>query len=53
MSVSRAAPATTTPRANSVRLTASEREMAQMMGMTNEEYAKNKLMLIKEGKLPN
>ena len=34
-----------------VRLTSEEREMAQMMGMTNEEYAKNKLDLKKEGKL--
>ena len=34
-----------------VRLTAQEREMASMMGMTVEEYAKNKLALQKEGKL--
>jgi len=27
--------------------------MAQMMGMTDQEYAKNKVLLIKEGKLPN
>jgi len=48
--VSRSTPSAT-PRANAVRLTATEREMAQMMGMTNEEYAKNKLVLIREGKL--
>lgn len=38
-------------RPNVVRLTAAEREMASMMGMTDQEYAKNKLALIKEGKL--
>ena len=38
-------------RPNTVRLTAAEREMAGMMGMTVEEYAKNKLALQKEGKL--
>lgn len=38
-------------RPNTVRLTAQEREMASMMGMTVEEYAKNKLALQKEGKL--
>ena len=36
---------------NVVRLTAEEREMAQMMKMTPEEYAKNKLALKKEGRL--
>lgn len=36
---------------NVVRLSAQEREMAQMMGMTAEEYARNKLALIKDGKL--
>lgn len=36
---------------NVVRLSADEREMAKMMGMTAEEYAKNKLALIKDGKL--
>lgn len=36
---------------NVVRLSADEREMAQMMGMTAEEYARNKLALIKDGKL--
>jgi hypothetical protein len=38
-------------RSNVVRLTAEEREMAEMMGMTDQEYAKNKVMLQKEGKL--
>ena len=38
-------------RPNVVRLTAAEREMAQMMGMTDQEYAKNKLALQREGKL--
>lgn len=36
---------------NRVRLTSDEREMASMMGMTDQEYAKNKLQLQKEGKL--
>lgn len=36
---------------NVVRLTAEEREMAEMMRMTPEEYAKNKLALKKEGRL--
>ena len=38
-------------RTNVVRLTAAEREMADMMGMKPEEYAKNKIALQKEGKL--
>ncbi len=38
-------------RTNVVRLTAAEREMAEMMGMKPEEYAKNKIALQKEGKL--
>ena len=38
-------------RPNVVRLTAEEREMAQMMGMTDKEYALNKVALQKEGKL--
>lgn len=38
-------------RPNVVRLTAAEREMAQMMGMSDQEYAKNKLALQREGKL--
>ena len=36
---------------NTVTLTREEREMASIMGMTPEEYAKNKLALKKEGKL--
>lgn len=36
---------------NTVTLTREEREMAGIMGMTPEEYAKNKLALKKEGKL--
>ena len=36
---------------NVVRLTSQEREMASMMGMTDKEYAKNKIALQKEGKL--
>jgi phage I-like protein len=32
-------------------LTSAEREMAQMMGMSDQEYAKNKLALQREGKL--
>ena len=36
---------------NRVTLTAAEREMASMMGMTPEEYGRNKLNLQKEGKL--
>jgi hypothetical protein len=36
---------------NRVTLTAAEREMASMMGMTPEEYGRNKLTLQKEGKL--
>jgi hypothetical protein len=43
----------TSPGRPIVRLNSAEREMAQMMGMTDQEYAKNKLLLIKEGKLPN
>jgi phage I-like protein len=36
---------------NVVRLTAEQKEMAQMMGLKPEEYAKNMLDLKKEGKL--
>lgn len=36
---------------NTVTLTREEREMASIMGMTPEEYAKNKVALKKEGKL--
>lgn len=49
--VSRSAPNNSGNRPNVVRLSKDEREMAQMMGMTNEEYAKNKLALEREGKL--
>ena len=38
-------------RQNVVRLTSAEREMAQMMGMSDQDYAKNKLALQREGKL--
>lgn len=38
-------------RPNVVRLSAQEREMAQMVGQTPEEYARNKLALIKAGKI--
>ena len=38
-------------RENVVRLTAAEREMAELMGMKPEEYARNKIALKKEGKL--
>lgn len=41
----------TSNRPNTVRLTSAEREMAQMMGMSDQEYAKNKLALQREGKL--
>ena len=52
-----AAPVSRTPtnssgtRPNVVRLTSEQREMAQMMGMTDQEYAKNLLALEKEGKI--
>jgi len=36
---------------NVVRLTAAEREMAQMMGMSDRDYALNKIALQREGKL--
>lgn len=42
-------PGTTNP--NKVRLSSAEVEMAEMMGMSPEEYAKNKLALKKEGRL--
>ena len=41
----------TNSRPNVVRLSAEEREMAQMMGQSPEEYARNKLALIKAGKI--
>jgi len=40
-------------RPNVVRLTRAEAETAQMLGMTEKEYAQHKLALQKEGKLPN
>jgi hypothetical protein len=43
--------ADTSGRNNVVRLTADEREMARNMGMTEQEYAKNKLALQREGRL--
>ena len=49
--VSRTAMNNSGTRPNVVRLSREEREMAQMMGMTAEEYAKNKLALEREGKL--
>ncbi len=36
---------------NVVRLTAAEREAASDMGMSEQEYAKQKMILVKEGKL--
>jgi hypothetical protein len=48
VSRSGAAPGT---RPNTVRLTAQQIEMAEMMGMSPQEYAKNLLALQKEGKL--
>jgi hypothetical protein len=38
-------------RPNVVRLTAAEREIAQMMGMDEKDYARNKLALQREGKM--
>jgi hypothetical protein len=38
-------------RPNVVKLTSEEREMAQMMGMTDKQYAENKLKLIQEGRM--
>ncbi len=38
-------------RPTTMRLTADEVEMAEMMGMTKEEYARNKLALEREGKI--
>lgn len=49
--VSRSGTAGTGNRPNVVRLNAEERDMAQRMGMTDQEYAKNKLALQREGKL--
>jgi hypothetical protein len=49
--VSRSPTTNSGTRPNVVRLNAQEREMASMMGMTDQEYARNKAALIKEGKL--
>ena len=49
--VSRSPTTNSGTRPNVIRLTAAEREMADMMGMTDQEYARNKAALIKEGKL--
>ena len=40
-----------TNRPNVVRLTREQREMADMMGMKPEDYAKNMMALKKEGKI--
>jgi hypothetical protein len=48
--VSRSGTATGT-RPNVVRLSSEEREMASMMGMSPEEYARNKVALKREGKI--
>lgn len=40
-------------RANTVRLTRAEADTAKMLGMTETEYAKHKIALQKEGKLPH
>lgn len=48
---SRQSPSNGGSRPNVVRLTAEEREMASMMGMTEKEYAQNKLALKREGKM--
>jgi hypothetical protein len=39
------------PRNNTVRLSAAEAETAKMFGMTEQEYAKHKLALKREGKI--
>ena len=41
----------TSTKGNRVTLTSAEREMAEMMGQTYEEYGRNKLALQREGKL--
>lgn len=48
--VSRSAP-NSPPNARTVQLSREEREMAGMMGMTVEEYARNKLALMRENKI--
>ena len=49
--VSREPPNNSGNRPNVVRLSAAEREMATMMNMSDQEYARNKVALIKEGKM--
>jgi hypothetical protein len=49
--VSRAPTNNNGQRPNTVRLTAQQVEMAELMGMTTQEYAKNLLALQKEGKI--
>ena len=49
--VSRTAVGNNGSRPNVVRLTAAEVEIAGEIGMTPEEYARNKMQLMKEGKL--
>lgn len=49
--VSRTPPNTNGTKPNTVRLTAAEREMAAMTGLTDAEYAREKLKLQKEGTL--
>ena len=49
--VSRSPTTNSGARPNVVRLNSQEREIASMMGMTDQEYARNKMALIKEGKL--
>jgi len=43
----------TNSRSNVVRLTRAEADTAKMLGMTESEYAKHKIALQKEGKLPH
>jgi phage I-like protein len=49
--VTRSGTGTGTTRPNVVRLTSAEREMAAMMQMTDQEYARNKIALQREGKM--
>jgi len=49
--VTRSGTGTGTTRPNVVRLTSSEREMASMMQMTDQEYARHKVALQREGKI--
>jgi len=49
--VTRSGTTSGTTRPNVVRLTSAEREMAAMMQMTDQEYARNKIALQREGKM--